>query len=67
MLDHAGKSDAQRLAEALGITFETVSDWPSAPEAHDIADALAMNRALWPATLGRYLRDMVGAADAGRI
>jgi hypothetical protein len=60
VLEHAKKPDAQRLAEALGVAFETVSDWPSAPEGEDIADALAMNRALWPATLGRFLHDMIG-------
>jgi hypothetical protein len=60
VLEHAKKPDAQRVAEALGIAFETVSDWPSAREVEDIADALAMNRALWPATLGRFLQDMIG-------
>ncbi|MFT3722105.1 MAG: hypothetical protein QM773_00855 [Hyphomonadaceae bacterium] len=59
VLDHAAKSDAQRLAEALGIRFETVSDWPGAARQHDIADALAMNKALWPATFGRFLSEMV--------
>jgi len=63
VLDHAGKSDAQRLAEALGLSFDTISDWPNAAEAFDIADALAMNRALWPATFGIYLRALV----AGRL
>ncbi len=63
VLDHAGKSDAQRLAEALGVSFASVSDWPGAADRHDIADALAMNRALWPATFGRFLTDMV----AGRM
>src|SRR5262245_56910036 len=59
-LDHANKSDAQRLSEALGIVFEAVNDWPSAHDAYDVADALAMNRALWPATFGTILRDLVG-------
>jgi len=61
-IDHGHKGDAQRLSEALGISFETVADWPSAPEAADIADALAMNRALWPATLGRFVKDLAGDA-----
>ena len=60
MLDHANKSDAQRLSEALGVAFEAVNDWPNAHDAYDVADALAINRALWPATFGTILRDLVG-------
>jgi hypothetical protein len=59
VLDHAGKSDSQRLAEAMGIAFDAVKDWPTA-EAEDVAHALAMNRALWPATIGAFLKDMTG-------
>ena len=60
VLDHAGKSDAQRLAEALGIAFEAVSDWPSA------RDGTMRRRARHePRALARdartFLRDMVGA------
>lgn len=62
VLDHADKSDAQRLAEALGIGFTAINDWPNA-SATDVAQGLAMNRALWPATLDTYLKDMV----AGRL
>ena len=60
MLDHANKSDAQRLSEALGVALEAVNDWPNAHDAYDVADALAINRALWPATFGTILRDLVG-------
>ena len=60
--DHGTKGDAQRLAEALGIGFDTIADWPGAAGAQDIADALAMNCALWPATLGRFLKDLAGDA-----
>lgn len=56
--DHAAKSDSQRLAEALGIGFESINDWPNAG-ATDIAQALAMNRALWPATISAFLEEMV--------
>jgi hypothetical protein len=59
VLDHAEKSDSQRLAEALGVTFESINDWPNAG-ATDIADALAMNRALWSATIGTYLQKLIG-------
>lgn len=62
VLDHSGKSDAQRLAEAFAISFDSISDWPSAPEGHDIAGALAMNRALWPATIGRFVKELTGKA-----
>jgi hypothetical protein len=60
VLDHAGKSDIQRLAEALGVNFDSLRDWPTASKARDISDALAMNRALWPATFGNFLRELVG-------
>ncbi len=59
VLDHAGKSDAQRLAEGLGIAFAEVRDWPNAG-ARDMAGALAMNSALWPATVGQFLDRMIG-------
>lgn len=58
VVDHADKADSQRLSEALGIGFDTVNDWPNAT-ATDVAQGLAMNRALWPATLGTYLTEMV--------
>lgn len=58
VLDHADKNDSQRLAEALGIGFDLVKDWPNA-SATDVAQGLAMNRALWPATLDTYLKEMV--------
>jgi len=57
VLDHADKTDSQRLAEALGIGFDTINDWPNAT-ATDVAQGLAMNRALWPATLDTYLKEM---------
>jgi hypothetical protein len=62
VLDHADKTDGQRLAEALGIGFDAVKDWPNAV-ATDVAQGLAMNRALWPATLDTYLEEMI----AGRL
>ena len=56
--DHFKKPDGQRLAEALGISISLVRSWPE-PKIADIAEALAMNRALWPATLGHYLREFM--------
>ncbi|HSD41120.1 MAG TPA: hypothetical protein VLD36_04560 [Burkholderiales bacterium] len=59
-LDHPNKSDVQRLAEALGLGFDSVKSLPSAKRM-DIAEALAMNRALWPATLGAYARNFIAS------
>ena len=56
--DHFKKPDGQRLAEALGISTTLVRSWPN-PAIADVAEALAMNRALWPATLGKFLRDFL--------
>ncbi len=56
--DHFKKADGQRLAEALGISTDLVRSWPN-PACADVAEALAMNRALWPATLGGYLREFM--------
>jgi hypothetical protein len=56
--DHFKKRDGQRLAEALGISTSVVRSWPRAGTA-DIAEALAMNRALWSATLGHFLREFM--------
>jgi hypothetical protein len=64
--DHFRKSDGQRLCEALSIALDAVRPLPAASSA-DIAEALAMNRALWSGTLGDYLNDLlvplVGKAD----
>jgi hypothetical protein len=59
VLEHDKKSDTQRLAEALGISLAAVADWPGAHNCFDVADALAMNRALWPATIGTFLDELV--------
>lgn len=56
--DHYKKSDGQRLAEAIGISLETVRSLPSAARL-DVAEALAMNRALWSGTLGAFAHDML--------
>ncbi|MGL4967678.1 MAG: hypothetical protein ACRC67_41060 [Inquilinus sp.] len=56
--DHFRKPDGQRLAEALGISTDLVRSWPR-PTTADVAEALAMNRALWSATLGYFLREFM--------
>lgn len=63
--DPAARTDGQRLAEALGIGFDTVARIERAGQS-DIREARLMNEALWPATLGYYLEQMLGI-DAGRI
>lgn len=56
--DDLEKSDAQRLAEAWDVRLETLAGLRNA-ERHDISEAKIMNRALWPATLGYYLEELL--------
>ncbi len=56
--DPLAQADGQRLAEGLGISLESTRALPDA-DASDVAEAIAMNRALWAATMGGYLRDMI--------
>jgi hypothetical protein len=56
--DPFAQLDGERLAAALGLPLEAVGQLPNATLA-DVAEAMAMNRALWPATLGGFLRDMM--------
>ena len=60
------KSDAQRLAEALGIEATPLAFLEHAGN-RDIAEAKAMNRALWPATLGYYLEELLELEDAAIV
>lgn len=60
------RRDAQWLAEALGIDYDPLMHLGHADVA-DVAEARAMNRALWPATLGYYLEQILGfGADTVR-
>jgi hypothetical protein len=56
--DPLKQSDGQRLAEGLGISLDAARSLPEAA-ATDVAEAIAMNRALWAATMGGFLRDMM--------
>jgi hypothetical protein len=56
--DHFKKSDGQRLAEALGLSLDLVRALPAATGT-DVADALAMNRALWSGTIGDFAHDLL--------
>jgi hypothetical protein len=55
--DYHKRTDGQRLAEALGVPFESVAYIPGSRNS-DVAEALAMNRALWAATVGSFLGEM---------
>lgn len=57
--------DGQWLAEALGIDYEALTRLERADNT-DVREARLMNQALWPATLGYYLEQMLGV-DAGRV
>lgn len=52
------KSDAQRFAEALGINHNIVQGIKNA-NGKDLIEAGAINRALFPATLGYFMEEMM--------
>ena len=53
-----GQKDGQRLAEALGLPYETFQHVRGADNS-DGLEARAMNNALFPATLGYYFKELV--------
>ncbi len=59
--DPAQKKDGHRFAEALGLEYEPVAPIENSNR-EDIAEAIAMNAALWPATMGDHLKEMLGEA-----
>ena len=56
--DRSRQSDGQRLAEALGVAVEPLQHLRHVV-GRDGDEALAMNAALWPATLGYYTNDLL--------
>lgn len=66
--DWFSKQDGQRLAEWLGINLNVLQTVPYASHT-DVREALAMNNALWPATLGYFLSTMMAPIfnTSGRI
>ncbi|MVM29219.1 hypothetical protein GO755_04180 [Spirosoma sp. HMF4905] len=52
------QQDGQRLAEALGVSNDSLFFVQNAGSS-DVAEALAMNNALWPATWGLFLDDVL--------
>lgn len=62
------KTDAQRLAEAWNIELDTLAQLANA-DRKEVAQAKVMNRALWPATLGYFLEELLEmeASAIGRL
>ena len=52
------KTDGRRFAEILGLSAEALRGIPFYGRT-DVGDALAMNSALWPATLGYFMDSML--------
>lgn len=61
----APRSDGQRLVEALGIAPEPLFHVQNA-DMRDFDEARSMNVALFPATLGYFMEEMIGL-DAGMV
>ncbi|MGH7844435.1 MAG: hypothetical protein ACREQW_04590, partial [Candidatus Binatia bacterium] len=62
------KTDAQRLSEAWDVGLDKLASLANANR-KEVAQAKATNRALWPATLGYFLEELLEmeAAAIGRI
>lgn len=58
---HYDKPDGQRLAEAFGVS-PTVFEHVQYSNGYDMKEGMAMSRALWPATLGYYMKNMLTPA-----
>lgn len=58
ILEQNKKRDGQRFAEALGLSYKAVAPVENSNR-EDTAEAMAMNAALWPATWGEYLKEML--------
>ena len=54
------RQDGQWLADMLGLDLKTFSKTPNA-NGRDQIEARAMNTALWPATIGYYMKSMMGS------
>lgn len=67
-VDEFDKTDAKRLSEAWDVDLEKLVQLANANR-KDVSQARIMNRALWPATLGYYLEEMlqIDPADIERV
>ena len=59
------QTDGQRLTEALGLNYESLQFTPFT-DRQDVAEAMAMNNVLWPATWGLFLDDLLKPLVNGR-
>ncbi len=66
--DELDKTDARRLAEAWDVNLESLTPLANAAR-KDVSQARITNKALWPATIGYYLDELLefDASDIGRI
>ncbi|MGZ8265410.1 MAG: hypothetical protein ACXWUI_14835, partial [Burkholderiales bacterium] len=66
--EDSAKTDAQRLAEAWDVDYERLAILANAGQ-RDVSRAKLMNQALWPATIGYFLEELLEteAADNDRI
>jgi hypothetical protein len=66
--DDLQKTDAQRLAEAWDLELDKLASLANAGQ-NEVAQAKVINKALWPATLGYFLEELleIEAAAIGRI
>lgn len=67
-VEDLAKSDAQRFAEAWDVDLQVVAQLANAGT-RDVSNAKVMNRALWPATIGFYLEELLetDAASSDRV
>ena len=68
--DFNEKKDGQWFADMLGLNTDLFQHSEHA-DATDICESIAMNKALWPATMGYYIKQMlqphIGAAERERV
>ncbi len=55
---HSAKKDGQRFTEALGISNNVLAHVYQS-NGRDGAESICMNKALWPATMGYYMKQML--------
>ena len=62
------KTDAQRLSEAWDVDLKKLTQLANATR-NEVSQAIIFNRAMWPATLGYYLEELLQIApnDIGRV
>jgi hypothetical protein len=62
------KTDAERLSDAWDVDLSSLAALPNA-NGKDVSQAKIMNRALWPATLGFFLGELlqIGSSNIGNI